>query len=214
MSDHNTYRAWSAAYVLGALETAERAEFETHLAECETCRNDVSSFAPIPGMLALVESPEIEPAPERIADRAVARLSADWTDIVRSRRRWRLATAVAAVAAVAALIIPVVPRSETATQVLSLDPGASALGQIAVEAKGWGTEVTIRLDELPQLDRYVAWVVTQEGEWQQIAVWGPTPAARARLTGASSYHTVDLDRIVVTSEDRSATIATARLDDA
>jgi anti-sigma-K factor RskA len=214
VSDHNTYREWSAAYVLGALDAAERAEFERHLAECETCRSDVSSFAPIPGMLALVESPEIEAAPERIADRAVARLNADWADIIRSRRRWRLAAAVAAVAAVASLIVPLIPRSEPATQVLSLDPGASALGQIAVEAKGWGTEVTIRLDQLPQLDRYVAWVVSEDGEWQQIAVWGPTPAARARLTGASSYHTADLDRIVVTSEDRSATIATARLDDA
>lgn len=213
MSDHQTYREWSAAYVLGALESSERRAFETHLAECEACRHDVSSFAPIPGMLARIDSPESEPAPERIADRAAERVRAEWVEVVRSRRRWRWATAVAAAAAVVALVLPAVGGDEPATMVLPLDPGTATAGHIALEAKGWGTELKIELDDLPRHDRYVAWVVTRDGEWQQVAVWGPTPAARARLTGASSHQTGELDRVVITSADRDATIATARVGD-
>ena len=214
MSDHQTYREWSAAYVLGALESSERREFETHLAECEACRHDVSSFAPIPGMLARVESPDSDPAPRRIADQAVARVRAEWVAVVQSRRRWRLATVVAAAVAVVALVLPAIPDDQPQTRTLSLDPGTPTVGQIALEAKGWGTELTIALDDLPRHDRYVAWVITRDGEWQQVAVWGPTPAARARLTGASSYQTGELERVVITSADRDATIATARIGDA
>lgn len=39
------------AYVLGALEPAERAAIERHLSGCRSCRDEVVSFAPLPGLL-------------------------------------------------------------------------------------------------------------------------------------------------------------------
>lgn len=39
------------AYVLGALEPAERAAVERHLPGCPSCRDEVVSFAPLPGLL-------------------------------------------------------------------------------------------------------------------------------------------------------------------
>lgn len=48
------YADWDAAYVLGALAPAERAEFETHLAGCVRCRSAVSEIAGLPGLLSQV----------------------------------------------------------------------------------------------------------------------------------------------------------------
>ncbi|MBP2417089.1 zf-HC2 domain-containing protein [Microlunatus capsulatus] len=48
------YADWDAAYVLGALAPAERAEFEAHLAGCARCRSAVSEIAGLPGLLSQV----------------------------------------------------------------------------------------------------------------------------------------------------------------
>lgn len=39
------------AYVLGALEPAERSAMEHHISECASCREELLSFAPLPGLL-------------------------------------------------------------------------------------------------------------------------------------------------------------------
>jgi anti-sigma-K factor RskA len=42
----------TAAYVLGALDPADRLAFEAHVAECTICAAEVRSFAPVAGWLA------------------------------------------------------------------------------------------------------------------------------------------------------------------
>ena len=49
--DHEIHRTSAAAYVLGALDPSERGRFEAHLQVCETCRAEVTRFAPLPGLL-------------------------------------------------------------------------------------------------------------------------------------------------------------------
>ncbi len=94
---------------------------------------------------------------------------------------------------------------------LALEPGSQAVGEITIESKPWGTAVDISLADLPPHDRYIAWVVSRDGEWQQIAAWGPTPGARAIVSGASSIPTSDIDEVVVTADDSGDTIATAKV---
>jgi anti-sigma-K factor RskA len=53
----------TAAYVLGALDPAERLAFEAHLAECAICAAEVRSFAPAAGWLAHA-APTAQPDPE------------------------------------------------------------------------------------------------------------------------------------------------------
>lgn len=93
-------------YVLGAIDPAERAMVDAHLATCRECRDELAGLASLPALLARVgpeelsriesgagEPEEIEPPPELIStvhDLAAAR---------RKRTRWRyLATAAAVVA--------------------------------------------------------------------------------------------------------------------
>jgi len=54
---HDQVADQAAAYALGALTTAERADFETHLAICATCAAEVRSFGVVTGGLALAVSP-------------------------------------------------------------------------------------------------------------------------------------------------------------
>src|SRR5690242_17367909 len=51
MSHTDSYADWDAAYVLGALSGAERAEYEDHLAGCARCRAAVAELAGMPGLL-------------------------------------------------------------------------------------------------------------------------------------------------------------------
>lgn len=212
MSDHRQYRESSAAYVLGSLDPDERVEFETHLIGCEECRAEVVSLASLPGLLSRVELDEAA-APERIVDLATGTIREEWSELHRSRQRWRWATAVAAAAAVFALLVPMTQNSnQEAGETLVFAPESVATGTVVLVEKAWGTAAEIELRGLPPSDVYIAWVVTEEGRWEQMASWGPTPTAAARVAGASSVATGDLDAIVITTGDQTDTVAIANTD--
>jgi putative zinc finger protein len=96
-------------YVLGAIDPAERAQVDEHLATCPECREELASLAGLPAMLRKVpvveaerlaaaeEDPELTgmPSPEMLTS-LLGR-----TTNVRRIRRWRGLAAAAAVALVA-----------------------------------------------------------------------------------------------------------------
>ena len=53
----------AVSYLLGALEPAARARFETHAAGCDMCRQELSVLQPVVDDLALA-APQIEPPPQ------------------------------------------------------------------------------------------------------------------------------------------------------
>lgn len=61
MSDHE-WLASAAPYALDALAPEERAAFETHLADCASCRAEVQAFREVAGLLAQA-APPAAPAP-------------------------------------------------------------------------------------------------------------------------------------------------------
>jgi anti-sigma factor RsiW len=96
-------------YVLGAIDPAERAQVDEHLATCRECREELASLAGLPAMLRKVpvveaerlaaaeEDPELTgmPSPEMLTS-LLGR-----TANVRRIHRWRGLAAAAAVALVA-----------------------------------------------------------------------------------------------------------------
>ncbi|MGB7859772.1 MAG: zf-HC2 domain-containing protein [Acidimicrobiia bacterium] len=212
MSDHRQYREWPAAYVLGALDSDERASFANHLAGCEECREEVVSLAPLPGLLSQVD-PDQPAAPTRIVELASRSIETEWKSMHQSRRRWRWTAAIAGVAATVALLIPAPQDGGTNDgTALAFEQGTAASGTVLVIEKPWGTAVEIEVVNLPESDKYVAWAVAENGEWQPMATWGPTLGANARVTGASSVATNDLYAIVITTGDQTNTVAIASKD--
>jgi anti-sigma factor RsiW len=96
-------------YVLGAIDPAERAQVEEHLAACPECREELASLAGLPALLRKVPIVEAErlAAPEQDLELAgvpsaemLTSLLARTTN-VRRIHRWRSVAAAAAVAIVA-----------------------------------------------------------------------------------------------------------------
>ena len=93
----------TAAYALDALEAPERERYETHLATCEECREELASFWAVSGALARAAG---GPAPPpALRGRILAQARNERPNVVPLRPRWALptATSIAAVAAVLAL---------------------------------------------------------------------------------------------------------------
>ena len=61
-TDHNTLHELSGLYVLGSLSREDRAMFETHLAGCAACADEVRSLTRVSGALAQLP-PQIPPSP-------------------------------------------------------------------------------------------------------------------------------------------------------
>lgn len=210
MTDHDRYGEWSAAYVLGALDSEDRKLFERHLDTCDLCAADVAAFAPIPGLLSRVDVGPPEQVPQSVLTEATNRVVGERRNLIASRTRWRW-TAAAAVVALVAVLFSGFTASDDATA-LALEPEWGVTGEVTVSARGWGTEVGFDLAQLPPEATCIAWAVGSDGEWQQVAWWGPTPSHRARLTGASSLQLDDVAEIVVTTTDRSEIVTRAPVD--
>lgn len=211
MSDeHDRYREWSAAYVLGALEPADRAEFERHLDGCARCQADVRAFAPLPGLLSTVDpgalasaaAPGDDDATARVTRVASERARAERDTLRRSLRRWRVAAVGIAAAAVLGLGALSLPSAEDPGRVLEVTAAADATaGSLSVHERGWGTHVEVDLTGLPARGRYQLMAVAADGSVQTAATWGPTPTGRARVTGATAIPVAELDRLEVISDD-------------
>jgi len=94
----------SAAYALDALDGDEREAYETHLAACERCREDVASFRTTASALAY--DVDLPPLPETLEHRIIAAARAEHPNVVPLRQRLAIpAAALGAVAAVAAIAI-------------------------------------------------------------------------------------------------------------
>ena len=156
-------------YVLGAIDPAERAQVDEHLATCPECREELASLAGLPAMLRKVpvveaerlaaaeEDPELTgmPSPEMLTS-LLGR-----TANVRRIRRWRGLAAAAAVALVAvaggaAVTNALEPGGSGATghthvtswQQTSGSGPAGAHLTVRYRHKSWGTEMEVNVTGL------------------------------------------------------------------
>ena len=170
----------TAAYALDALEGEERARYETHLATCTPCREELQSFWQVSGSLAHAAGGP--PPPPALRERILAEARRDLPDnVVPLRRRLALpaAASLAAVAAVAALGLGLwgaslsselddvrgqLSGNEEALAIVS-DPDArqvqlsGADGRVVVGPTGRAALVLSDLEPAPAGKTYEIWVI-------------------------------------------------------
>lgn len=204
---HNRLRELLGPYVLGGLDADDRARLEAHLPTCAACRDELATYAGLP---ALLRDGAPASAHRETSDAALG----DAIGALRTRRRRRrlLLTAAAAVVLVAGAgvgtAVVLEPDAPVATTLaLSAPAGVSATGAASLSAKPWGTSVELDLRGLPQDEQFVAWLVSPEGERQQVATWGSTGNGEAHVTGASAFATRDVAQVRVTDSDGGLVIS-------
>jgi anti-sigma-K factor RskA len=156
-------------YVLGALEPAERAGFEEHLAGCERCQAEVAELRGLPELLEQAAPPvEVPPSLRERTFAAVERAAA------RERRRRRLRLALTAVAACLVLVVafvggytlsrvgPFADRGRVIEFALAAPDGGAARATAKVRQVGDGLAITMEVSGLapnPPGSVYECWYV-------------------------------------------------------
>lgn len=201
-ADHARFAEWDAAYVLGALSPADRARFETHLAECDTCRTAIAEIAPVLGLLSRVDQHRAEAlltaGPAEGPDlghraRVIAQGAA--RSRTRRRRQWAVGIAAAAAIVIAAVAIPVASVLQApAGQIIAFEPVADLPLSATVELTdvAWGTRLEMRCDygevaDAPEEGWTYALVVTgTDGAESVLSTWRARPDTTARLTAGTA----------------------------
>jgi anti-sigma factor RsiW len=124
-------------YVLGAIDPAERAQVDEHLATCLECREELASLAGLPAMLRKVPVAEAERLAAAEQDPQLAGVPSEEmlpslisrTANVRRIHRWRTLAAAAAVAIVA--------LGGGAAVASALQPSASPSGPGQINTTAW-----------------------------------------------------------------------------
>lgn len=219
-ADHDRLRELTAAYVLGALGAEERAEIEDHLEHCDACRQDVVDFAPLPALLGRVGADDLAPpaddAATTSADALVGAVRDDLRRLRRSRVAWRWGAGVAAAAALVLGVLFLTDADDASTRrsegvVLAVDASTPALdAAVVADQRAWGTYVHVSAAGLPDRDVYEVWTVDAAGAWESVGSWARTADGRAELGCSTSLTLAEIDRIVITSEDRADELLVAR----
>ena len=76
MIRHEEYKEMAAVHALGALDSAEAREFETHLATCAECRQELQTLRPVTDAFVSWPADVLPPAPS-LWDRLQRRIAAE-----------------------------------------------------------------------------------------------------------------------------------------
>lgn len=227
-----SYATWDGAYVLGALSTADRRDYESHLAGCDACSRAVRDLAGLPGLLGRLD-PEVfdegepEPAPDTLLPRVTAAMHRG-----QRRRTWfvsGLAAAAAVVVTAGGVLVldhaqsgsPEAAPTSAATSAptaravpmtrLGTDPMTAS---VALTTVGWGTRLDLTCSYPPLHGAYVgggsyALVVhTTDGRTQRVASWNGVPGRTMQLTAATATRQADIRSVEVTRLDGSPVLRT------
>jgi hypothetical protein len=206
-----------AAYVLGALSSAERAAFQEHLAGCAECTQAVRRLSGLPGLLSRVSLDVLEePTPEEpVPDTLLPALVAEARRHER-RRSWTIAVAAAAAAIVltgGGLVLGGVLSGEEAPPPAAAQEPMEPVADIPVTAEvgitevDWGTriDVTCSYPE-PESGQARDWpyalvVRTREGGTERVASWVAKPGRTFNVSGATASPADDIETVEIQTLD-------------
>jgi hypothetical protein len=184
-------------YILGAIDPAERALVDKHVAGCRECRDELAGLAGLPALLSRVSSDEIgrisredaEPVPDEAAPREdFVESLVSLTEARRRRsRRWQAVAAAAAVViaaggAVAGLRLTSGPSAPPAASSVPAPPASWQTAQTTSALSGiratvryarmpWGIAIDVQISGVPGGTTCQLWVTDGHGVHLAAAGW-------------------------------------------
>ncbi|MFF4830813.1 anti-sigma factor family protein [Streptomyces sp. NPDC001315] len=185
------------AYALGILDDAEATAFESHLATCEWCAQQLDELAGMEPMLAALADLPGSGTPaigESLSAKPSPRLAEKLVDEVSERRAVKRRRGFYLVAAAAALIIggpltvlattggsddsgnmaagPAQTAFQTMTDKKSAtDPATHVTATVAMEKKDWGTHAVLQLKNVTGPEKCSLIAVGKNGERETVTSW-------------------------------------------
>lgn len=219
------YEHEDGSYVLGALSSAERREFEAHLAQCESCRRAVQELAGVPGLLAKVpDEVWAEVTGERTDEPLPPGLLPSALRAARASRRRHTARVAGLAAAAAAVVVtggflvadhldhPATGSTQViaAGRAMTVVDHAPMSGWLALDPVGWGTKLQLRCQYGEGDHRYpypgggtvyTLVVHTRGGAVQQVATWRALPGKTMDVIGSTATPAKDIASVEVQAAD-------------
>lgn len=206
-SDHTRWSDDLAAYVLGALDPREAADFERHLEGCESCREELRWLEP--AVHSLPEAVERQEPPRQLREALMAEVREDARRAPRPspakpRRRWLMKPAMGF--AVLALLVAGVVGYEVGRDGGNGNGGATTIERQIngmtvrmIQEGDRGKLVLIGVRQLPPAKVLEAWV-EREGEVEAVpALFVPDRRGHAETTIADMR---GVETVMVTVEPR------------
>jgi len=212
-------------YLLGALEPAERYEFEAHLATCDTCRRELVRLSPLPGLLNQISPEDFEDelpptAVEQVHPNVVPmpafqyepadlppepRPVPDMQPDTPKRPARRYAQLAAAAAVVVLLTIGGIFGWQAMRHPSDEDqpPGvtwsATGVDGISGDARlvdhEWGTEIQVTMRELPPGKKCYLVVYDHYGRYEIAGWWGTDHAPDQEIPASTSIDRSKIERL-------------------
>lgn len=189
------------AYVLGALDPAERGRVDAHLAECVSCRDELASFAALPGLLSRASIADVELAPTAPPPELLQRLL---TAVATERRHGRRVRWLSAVAAGAVVVAAGTVAGVALTSTHDATPAAAATftgtnaqhnlsASVTEWPKNWGAALEVRVTGVvggstsgPYADKCQLLAVAADGTKDVAGSWAATSSGKITAQGATS----------------------------
>ncbi|OLF09620.1 anti-sigma factor family protein [Actinophytocola xanthii] len=231
------------AYLLGALEPPERYEFESHIAQCDSCRTELIRLAPLPGMLNQISVEDFDeglppgelyptaPMPIQTLNAPAPQMLAPPPELLvppsppepspapeepagparpRRPRMYRVAVAAALVVLVAvgavfgwgALRGPAPQPEDTGITWTATAPQTDVSANVRLLDHEWGTELQIRMANLPPGRSCYAVVYDHYGNRETAGWWGTDHDADVEIPGSTSIRRSWIDRIEFKLDDK------------
>lgn len=198
---HADLRLALGAYVLGALEPAERAELAAHLEDCARCRAEVAEFAPLPGLLRRLTPDEARTSAEPVP---VGPLRGAVAVATRRRRvrRWRLVAVAATVAVVGGIGAAVVVEQDTGPAgetISATDPGTGVHASAILRQTASGTKIALTMQGVRAGEHCRLVTIARDGRRQVSGSWRAAYDGDVVVDVATDLEPSQLARLQVTT---------------
>jgi putative zinc finger protein len=197
------------AYVLGALDPAERRRVDEHLRGCPSCAAELTELDTLPPLLAGVRLDDLDGAPVApspdLFERMSAAAAADEPGaVVRALRwgqgrRWLLAAA-------AALVVLGAGAGVTSWALRGHDDTRSVVAgdvhmTVTATAQGDGTSLDVTVAGVPARTNCTLVVVDADGHRHHAGEWAATYEGKAWFKGWSDVDRSDVEDVVLLGSD-------------